>query len=182
ADISVAEDENFLRLLRDSGCAMLLIGFESLTESNLRTIDRGGFKLKRLKNLTSYINKIQSFGIGIVGAFILGLDNDDLSIFDKTTEFIIKSHIFAAQITVLTPLPGTRLRCRVEGENRLLNHNWDHYTFYDVNFLPKKMSPQQLQEGLLKVHKRIHDEKVLVGQAKYFKDIYNKIKTKDGLS
>lgn len=174
-DISIAEDESFLKLLRNSGCAMLLIGFESLTEANFRAFDRNSFKLKRLKNYHFYINKIQSFGIGIVGAFILGFDNDDTSIFDRTAKFIIKSHIFASQITVLTPLPGTRLRDRIEKENRLLDRNWNHYTFYDVNFVPKKMSFQQLQKGLLKVHKDVYDKKVLAGQVKYFKEIYNKI-------
>lgn len=173
-DVSVAEDIGFLKLLRESGCVILFIGFESLTENSLASVDMFGFKLKRLKKFPFYIDKIQSLGIGILGAFVLGFDGDDLSIFDRTAEFIIKNHLYASQITVLTPLPGTRLRMRLEKEKRLLSNNWRNYTFWDVNFIPKQMSPQQLQDGLFEIHKRVYDTKVTSETMRYFKEIYNK--------
>ena len=82
--------------------------------------------------------------------------------------------MFAAQITVLTPLPGTRLRDRLKNESRLLKKTWKNYTFYDVNFIPKNMTPHQLQKGLLKTHKLIHNKDVLFEQLKYFKEIYKR--------
>jgi len=172
-DISIAEDDNFLKLLRDSGCAILFIGFESLTKNSLKFVDGNSFKLKRLDKYSYYVNKIQSLGIGVLGSFVLGLDGDDLSAFNRTSDFIIKNHLYASQLTVLTPLPGTRLRERLEKENRLFAHDrWERYTFWDVNFIPKNMNPQELERGLLEVHRRIYSKKVLSGVAKYFKDVY----------
>ena len=71
-------------MLYQSGCAFLLIGFESVSESSLKNIDRRGWKFKHFKNYPQYIDKIQSMGIGVQGAFIVGLDNDDKSISKKT--------------------------------------------------------------------------------------------------
>jgi hypothetical protein len=44
------------------------------------------------------------------------------------------------QVTVLTPLPGTRLRQRLLEADRIITSNWKRYTFVDVNFRPIKMS------------------------------------------
>ena len=132
-------------------------------------------KVKRLNKYRAHIKKIQEMGIGIMGAFIVGLDYDDISVFKKTTDFIIDNHLYAAQITVLTPLPGTRVRERLKQENRLLPFDWDNYTFWDVNFLPAQMSIDELQKGLLGVYRSIYKKKVLLENNRYFKRIYSKI-------
>ncbi len=173
-DISIAEDDRLLKLLKESGCYILFIGFESLSKKNLISINKVGFKIKMLDRYRAYIKKIQTYGIGIIGAFILGFDNDDSSVFKRTSDFIIDNHLYADQITVLTPLPGTRLRSRLEQENRLLSFDWDNYTFWDVNFIPKQMSVDELQKGLLEVYEAIYNKKVLLGNYKYFKEIYSK--------
>jgi len=173
-DISVAEDERLLGLLRQSGCYLLFIGFESLSEKNLKLVDKSGFKARKLSKYREYIEKIQSHGIGIMGAFIVGFDYDDKTVFKKTLDFILDSHLYAMQIAILTPLPGTRLRNRLEQENRLLSYSWDNYTLWDVNFIPKQMSVAELQKGSLSVYKTIYNKKVLLQNNRYFKKIYFK--------
>jgi len=170
-DISVAEDDKLLTLLKKSGCHMLFIGFESLSDKSLLSINRSGFKAKRLHKYETYIKKIHSFGIGVVGAFILGFDSDDISVFKRTADFIIDNHLYP-QITILTPLPGTRLRLRLEEKNRLLSFDWDNYTFWDINFIPKQMSIDELQKGLLDVYKATYNKKVFLENNKYFKRVY----------
>ncbi|MBU1852957.1 MAG: B12-binding domain-containing radical SAM protein [Candidatus Omnitrophica bacterium] len=176
-DISIAEDSKLLALLKKGGCHMLFIGFESLSDKSLMSINKMGFKLKRLHKYETYVKKIHSFGIGIVGAFILGFDSDDVSAFKKTADFIIDNHLYP-QITILTPLPGTRLRARLEQENRLLSFDWDNYTFWDANFMPRQISIDELQKGLLGIYRAVYNKKVLLENDRYFKRIYS-IQIKD---
>jgi len=177
-DISIAEDEKLLKLLKKSGCYILFIGFESLSEKNLISVDKSGFKARKLSKYSEYIKKIQSYGIGVMGAFILGFDYDDNSVFKRTADFIIDNYLYTVQITTLTPFPGTRLRMRLEQENRLLDFNWNHYTLWDVNFVPKQMSVEELQLGLLETHKAIYNDVERLKRIKYFKDIVDKLVVK----
>lgn len=171
-DISVARDDDLLELMRESGCTTLFIGFESISEDNLKNIDKTNWKFRQLKHYSEYVDKIQSKGIGIVGAFIVGFDNDYVSSFDKLSEFIIDNRIFIPQITVLTPLPGTRLRKRLEDENRIISNDWSRYSFTEVNFLPKNMSPEELQKGLVSIYEKVYDTRVRLSVMNHFKHIW----------
>ncbi|MCK5140100.1 MAG: B12-binding domain-containing radical SAM protein, partial [Thermodesulfovibrionia bacterium] len=74
-DVSVAEDEELLTLMRESGCQQVLIGFESPVARDLEGIELvNNWKFSQLEKYKEAINKIQSQGITVNGCFILGLD------------------------------------------------------------------------------------------------------------
>lgn len=114
SDISIGEDDALLEALRKSGCKILFVGFETLSAAN--TLDMHGWKKRRIDRYPAIIKKIQSYGIGVLGSFIIGLDDDDTRVFQDLFRFILENKLYAAQVTVLTPLPGTRLRQRLERE------------------------------------------------------------------
>ena len=62
--------------MRDSGCVMVFLGLESLVPENLAKMNTNKWKLKKLKNYRESCEKIQSYGINIIGSFIVGLEND----------------------------------------------------------------------------------------------------------
>lgn len=179
-DMSVAEDEGLLDALGNSGCKHLFIGFETLSKEG--KVDKHGWKNSRIINYPEIIKKVQSRGVGILGSFILGFDDDDSSVFDSLADFIIDNRLYAAQVFALTPLPGTRLRKKLHGEGRILSTEWSRYTFFDVNFMPKKMKPEELQQGILRVYKRIYRPEVRMAVVKYFKDIYAKLNERKSFS
>jgi radical SAM superfamily enzyme YgiQ (UPF0313 family) len=172
-DVSVGYDEEFLEKLRRSGCTVLLIGFESINEENLKGLDRNDWKRRRVKEYPKLIQRIQSHGIGIMGAFILGFDNDKQSIFDDVADFILDNKLYASQITVLTPLPGTRLRERLSSENRLLGSRWDKYTFLDVNYVPKHLTIDELEAGVLAAYRRVYSKEARLSVVKHFKQTFS---------
>jgi len=177
-DISVAQDEELLHLLRPSGCRQLLIGFESVLRSNLKGMERNDWKLKQYNSYLSAIEKIQSHGVSVNGCFILGLDSDDFSIFEKTRDFIEKSQLLEAQITVLTPFPGTRLHQRLQKEERLLKEIfWDRCTLFDVNFVPKNMTVEQLEDGLSWLGSQIYSEQAYNRRKEHYKEILKNLGT-----
>ncbi len=172
-DISVADDNLFLELLQKNGCILLFIGFETLSKEN--RIDKHGWKQSKIEAYSAVIKKIQNLGIGILGSFIIGLDEDDDSTFEKLSDFIIGNRLYAAQITVLTPLPGTRLRTRLLKENRILTSDWKRYTFLDVNFTPQRMKPEEIQRGICDIYKQIYSKEARIAVIKHFKEIRSKL-------
>ena len=83
------------------------------------------------------------------GCFILGLDNDTPDSFEAVERFVKASGLMEVQVTVLTPFPGTALYRRLRAEGRLLRERyWERCTLFDVNFVPRRMSVEQLEQGL----------------------------------
>ena len=171
SDISFYKDEELLELVLESGCMRLIIGFESISGDNLNRLDRSNWKLKQLDKYAEAIEKIQSYGIGIIGAFILGMDNDDKTSFEKTRDFIVDNYLYGAQLTLMTPLPGTRLYERLKSEGRILTPDWNYYSLFDVIYQPKHMSAKELEEGHHWLYQQIHNREMIKRRTKHFKEI-----------
>lgn len=154
APITVAEDEDLLELLRESGCVELFIGFESLSQNSLDAMGKG--KVNKVAKYEQAIEKIYSHGIKIFGSFMLGGEYDDEAIFEKTVKFVNDNNIRFSLVNIVTPPPGTRLFQRLEKEGRILHKNWEKYTAEFVTFTPNLMSAQKLQDGFLWTLKEIY--------------------------
>ena len=150
--INIAKDRELMRVAAKSGCYGLFIGFESLSDANLKQVSK---TINSVKEYHTAIKKIHDYGIGIVGAFIFGFDYDDESVFEKTVRFIERNQIELASFSILTPLPGTKLYKQMEEDNRIIERNWAKYTCGEVVFKPKLMSPEKLQEGYNWARKQI---------------------------
>jgi radical SAM superfamily enzyme YgiQ (UPF0313 family) len=142
--ITFAKDDELLRLYAKSGGQYAFIGFESLSQNNLKDINKPWSKSKDFEEA---ISKIHRAGINIIGSFILGLDHDDPSVFRRTLEFVLKNRIAAAQYHILTPFPGTRLYDRMEKDQRILEREWSKYHTSEVVFRPVGMTVEELQDG-----------------------------------
>jgi len=179
-DISIAYDDELLELLAKSNCAQVLIGFETTNKRGLKGIDRKDWKHKQFDNYLKAIEKIQSYGISVNGCFILGFDTDTKDTFKETEQFIIDSKLSEVQITLLTPFPGTELYNQLKNQNRLLKNNyWDKCTLFDVNFVPKNFTVQELETEFEKLMKRIYSKELVSNRKKHFKrTLLNKRQTK----
>jgi radical SAM superfamily enzyme YgiQ (UPF0313 family) len=159
-DVSVAEDEELLDLMRESGCQQVLIGLESPTKKGLDGLELiSNWKLRQLAKYRSAIDKIQSHGITVNGCFILGLDGQEKGIFNEVWEFVKESGLYEVQITVMTPFPETPLYRRIANENRILREkDWAKCTLFDVNFQPKNMSVYDLEKGFRGLAEKVYSE------------------------
>ncbi len=152
SSITIAKDEELLRLASRSGCFGLFIGFESLSSTNLKEV---GKTSNHVQEYPTAIKKIHDSGIGVVGAFIFGFDSDDVGVFEETVKFIDKNQLELASFAILTPLPGTRLYKRMEEEGRIIERDWAKYTCGEVVFRPRLLSVEQLQNGYYWARKQI---------------------------
>ena len=160
SDVSIADDPELLALMRDAGCAEVLIGLESPTAAGIEGVElRRNWKRGRFGRYLEAVERIQSHGIAVNGCFVLGLDGDGPEVFDAVHDFVRASGQFDVQITVLTPFPGTPMYDRFLADGRLLEPEaWERCTLFDVNFRPKHMSPDVLQHNLVELGRRLYTE------------------------
>jgi radical SAM superfamily enzyme YgiQ (UPF0313 family) len=158
-DVSIAEDEELLDLLAESGCAQVLIGFESPDAEGLAGLDPHDWKRRHADGYLRAIERIQSRGVSVNGCFILGLDSHTPDVFERVRDFIVRSGLLEVQITVLTPFPGTPLYARLAREGRLLRERfWDQCTLFDVTYRPRHMSVDELEAGLRWLFSEVYHE------------------------
>lgn len=171
-DISVADNDELLELLAESGCQQILIGLESPEAAELSGIDPHNWKAKKSKKYIEAIDKIQRKGITVNGCFVLGLDTQHPSIFTQVRDFVRASKLLEVQVTVQTPFPGTPLYKRLEQEGRILpNKTWNDCTLFDVNFLPKNMTVKELEDGMMWLFKELYNHDEFLKRKRHYMEI-----------
>jgi len=170
-DVRVAEDDELLGLMCDSGCQQVLIGLESPRRANLDGIElKSNWKARHQDYYREAIAKIQSYGITVNGCFILGLDQDTPEVFDDVLQFVRDSGLYEVQITFLTAFPGTPLYARLRQEGRIIRDQaWELCTLFDINFQPARMSVEELQVGFLRLAKQLYSSEETQTRRQRFK-------------
>ena len=170
-DISVADDEDLLNLMRQSGCAQVLIGLESPTPKGLRGMElKSDWKLVRFADHAAAVRRIQAHGITVNGCFIAGLDGHTPEIFDQILEFSRLMELYDVQVTIQTAFPGTPLYARLSREGRLLEPtDWRKCTLFDVNFRPTDMSPEDLAAGFKRMVVQLYSAELTDWRRSLFK-------------
>jgi hypothetical protein len=86
----------------------------------------------------------------VVAGMIVGFDHDDVRIFQEQFDFLQEAGIAFTTCGVLSALEKTPLHARLEREGRLLPYdraNTLGHGAADLNFIPKKMAPEELLRG-----------------------------------
>ncbi len=143
ASVTIARDDELLKLAAASGCVGLLIGFESIYPANLAVV---GKNINVADDYENVIRKIHSYGIAIHGCFILGLDNDDENVFKRTVRFAQAMRLETAQFSFAMPHPGTTLYESLDKAGRIVSKDWSKYNA-EIVFEPKLISRETLQKG-----------------------------------
>jgi radical SAM superfamily enzyme YgiQ (UPF0313 family) len=158
ASILFGEDRELIRMAAKAGVKIIFIGIESINASTLKSYGKE-LNLREL-NYNRYLELIRNIrkgGIALLGAFVLGGDDDDRTVFHSTLKFIKSSGIDVLQITKPTPLPGTQLWNTLQEEGRIINQHfpeaWDDYRLTKLVFKPKQMSIEEAYEGFTYLRK-----------------------------
>jgi len=158
ASILFGEDRSLVRLAAKAGLKIVFVGMESINANSLQSYGKA-INLKRLeqRRYKDLISVIRKEGIVFLGAFVLGSDEEDRSVFHSTLEFIKSSHIDVLQATKLTPLPGTNLWRTLEEQGRILYQNfpkdWQEFRLTRMVFKPAQMTIPEVYEGFIYLRK-----------------------------
>ena len=155
-------DDELLKLARDAGCVEWAIGFESVSQKSL---DFLGKITNKVGDFASAIDKIHDHGMGVLGNFIFGLDEDHPDIFAKTLDAVRDWELDLVGFNIFTPLPGTPLFDRMNAEGRILTRDWSLYDLHHVVFQPKHMTTQELLDGTMVANKEFFSKHNTVKRA-----------------
>ncbi|MBW2038369.1 MAG: B12-binding domain-containing radical SAM protein [Deltaproteobacteria bacterium] len=147
ASLAGLEDEEMIKLMVKSGCVGLLIGFESISEENIKLSRK---YQNRPAEYQGIIHNLHRHGIAIWASFLFGFDHDDKEIFGRTVRFAIEAKFFSVVFAILTPYPGTALYERLNEEGRLTDERWwllKDQEAYAPHFHPRGMTREELREG-----------------------------------
>ncbi|MFH0778565.1 MAG: radical SAM protein [Candidatus Eisenbacteria bacterium] len=144
ATLDVVSMPGMVPLMAKSGCRALFIGLES---SNPLSLTEAKKKWLRPDEFRKKIRFLHDHGIMVEGAFIVGFDSDENTVFEETVEFADKIGLDAAQFSILTPFPGTELYNKLDGEGRIFERDWSKFGVDEVVYQPKRISPEKLQDG-----------------------------------
>jgi radical SAM superfamily enzyme YgiQ (UPF0313 family) len=153
--INLSDDEELMQLMVKAGFTGVFIGIETPNEDSLTECNK---YLNKNRNLIACVKKMQDIGLEVQGGFIVGFDNDPLSIFESQISFIQKSGIVTAMVGLLNAPRGTRLYNRLKKEDRLLNDSSGDNTDFSLNFIPK-MNVEILMNGYKKILNTIYSPK-----------------------
>lgn len=116
ASLNLADDLEFLGMMRDAGFFTTFVGIESPDPDVLIAMRK---KQNTKRDIAASIHTIQSFGIFVVAGFIIGFDTESEHAAQGMIELIEEASIPVAMVGLLTALPNTQLQRRLEAEGRL---------------------------------------------------------------
>jgi hopanoid biosynthesis associated radical SAM protein HpnJ len=92
-----------LKVLRDNGLRLVVVGYESGNEQVLINIKKG----VRLDIARRFTRDCHALGITIHGTFILGLPGETRETIQQTIEFAKEMNPHTIQVSIASPYPGT---------------------------------------------------------------------------
>ncbi|MFO7722286.1 MAG: B12-binding domain-containing radical SAM protein [Bacteroidales bacterium] len=134
ASIDLADDDELLRLMVDTGFKSVFIGIETPEEQSLVACNK---MQNKDRDLLGSVRKIQQAGLLVSGGFIVGFDTDSPSVFRRQTEFIQQSGIVSAMVGLLNAPRNTRLYHRLAEEGRIIHDSSGNNTDLSLNFIPR---------------------------------------------
>ena len=94
-----------LKVLKDNGLRLLLVGFESGNQQILHNIKKG----MRIEVAEQFMRDCHEFGIKVHGTFILGLPGESQETIRETIKFATRINPHTIQVSLAAPYPGTFL-------------------------------------------------------------------------
>jgi hopanoid biosynthesis associated radical SAM protein HpnJ len=94
-----------LKVMRECGLRLLLVGFESGNQQILNTI-RKGIRVDRARE---FVKNCKRLGIRIHGTFIMGLPGETRETMRQTMEYARELDVDTIQVSLAAPYPGTEL-------------------------------------------------------------------------
>lgn len=156
-------DHELLQLLKEAGCFLVYLGLESVNPETLAAFNKG----QEVDDIRGGLAALHSYGIATHGMFVFGADTDTPESLQATCDFAIENNISSVQFLALTPLPGTRTFDQLERERRIFTKNWSLYDGLHVVFNPARMTPWELQKGVIEAHLRFYDARRLTSNTKH---------------
>lgn len=140
--LRITDDTGLVDLAERAGCVGIFVGLETLSSRNL---SRVGKEFNPSPEYRERIALLHAHGIGVEAGIVFGFDGDGPQVFRETLAALDDLRLDMAQISILTPLPGTPFFGTMK--DRIVNADWSHYDYHHTVFQPAGMSAGELKAG-----------------------------------
>ncbi|MCC6233117.1 MAG: hopanoid biosynthesis associated radical SAM protein HpnJ [Verrucomicrobiales bacterium] len=146
-------DFDTLRVLRNHGLRLLLVGFESGNQSILNGIRKG----LSLDTARRFMTDCRRLGIKVHGTFILGLPGESEATIEETVRFACEINPHTIQVSIAAPYPGTELFRQAEAngwfrERALVADSGIQLSTLEYPGLPSA----RIEQGVEKLYRRFY--------------------------
>jgi radical SAM superfamily enzyme YgiQ (UPF0313 family) len=155
--LTMARNPELLKWLRASGCAVMLIGYESLEAGNLGQMNK--IWNARLGEADDLTETLHAAGLNLYATFVFGFDHDSPELFDRTVDFALRHRFFFAAFNHLLPMPGTKLHARLLREGKIFQDQWwldPAYTYGALTFKPATLTAGEISQLCRRSRKRFY--------------------------
>ncbi len=139
--MNLAKNKSLLKLVAGSGCEILSLGIESISQEGLNRLNKQWLRVDEHKKLIKAFNEA---GIMISAEMMIGTDDDTVESIRATCEFILKAKLPLVRVYILTPIPATSLYDEMKKSGRLIHENYKNYTAAECVHHPENITPEDL--------------------------------------
>ncbi|MCB0729233.1 MAG: B12-binding domain-containing radical SAM protein, partial [Ignavibacteriae bacterium] len=122
---NLARNPGLLKLVAESGCRILSLGIESISQEGLNQLNKNWVTTSKHE---LFLKRINEAGIIPATEMMIGTDSDTEESIRKTFDFVMNTKIPIPKFYILTPLPGSALYDEFKKQGRLLHEDYNYYT------------------------------------------------------
>lgn len=141
--INFLEEPKTVDLLVKAGCAMALVGFESINQTTLKTYNKG--RTNASLRYPDIINACRRAGLNIQGNFLANPAIDSYEDMAAVEQFVRENHIVMPIYSIITPYPGTQLYRDFKAQELIVDEDWDKYTAHNLVVRCDRFDPLEYQ-------------------------------------
>ncbi len=152
--------EELFYAMRDAGCYYTFFGLES---ANPQVLEKVGKKITT-EDMLRTIKWARQAGILPVGAFIIGLVDDNEASVYQAIELAKELNLFSVTFPIAVPFPGTELRqLAIENKHglKILSNDWDQYGKQDGGVMESDVLSWKRRKELQEIAYETHPKKDL---------------------
>lgn len=135
ASVDLAQDQELMDLMVDSGFGAVFLGIETPDEASLIATNK---KQNAKSSLDDAIAAIAGTGLRIMAGFIIGFDGERSGAGQRIVDFVERNNIPLTSFSMLQALPGTALWKRLAAEGRLRDGEVHLNQTSLLNFVPTR--------------------------------------------
>ena len=160
ARVEIAKDDELLALMRQAGISYIYQGYESVRPETLAAYN----KRQSPEVMIEAVEKLNSFGFGIWGSFVLGADTDSVETLSCTVDFVLKQKLANAYFWPIWghyPEPRRGYQTIIPWY-RSIFRGWGYCDGHFVTHFPLQMPPSILQRALVDACRKVYSSKQIV--------------------
>ena len=157
--LNLAGNMKLLRLAADSGCEILSLGLESISQEGLNKLNKKWLKVDQHEMMLGNYRKV---GIMVSAEMIIGTDGDTVDSLKATYDFIMKTRLPLVRVYILVPVVGTPMYHDLLKQGKIIRQEHQYYDAAHCVHIPEKITPEDLEQMYHWMNKKIFSMRSII--------------------